>query len=61
MAQQLTFKIFKKSKMNVLFSLISLSISGAALTQTKDTTFTLRYHTNKKIASKQVTLTNNLN
>jgi hypothetical protein len=61
MAQQLTFKILKKSKMNVLLSLILLSISGAAHTQTKDTTFTLRYHANKKIASKQVTLTNDLN
>lgn len=55
------FWIYKKPEMNLHFSLIFLLISVVSLAQKKDTIFTIRYHSNKVISTKQVKLTNDLN
>jgi hypothetical protein len=47
--------------MNSHFSIFFIFLSFFSLTQKKDTSFTIRYHSNKKISTKEVKLTNDLN
>ena len=47
--------------MNSHFSIFFILLSFFSLTQKKDTSFTIRYHSNKKISTKEVKLTNDLN
>jgi hypothetical protein len=47
--------------MKLLLFLIASSCSWLCLSQTKDTVFIIRYHQNKKIATKQVKLSNEQN
>jgi hypothetical protein len=46
--------------MNLLLSIFLIIFSLTSIAQKKDTTFTIRYHSNKKISTKQVNLTNEL-
>lgn len=46
--------------MNLLLSIFLIIFSLSSIAQKKDTTFTIRYHSNKKISTKQVNLRNEL-
>lgn len=60
LAHQLTCQC-TKLKMNLYFSILFLILTFNSWTQKKDTSFTIRYHSNKKISTKEVKLTNELN
>ncbi|MFY7668063.1 MAG: hypothetical protein ACOVQG_04925 [Crocinitomicaceae bacterium] len=47
--------------MNSHFAIFFILLSFFSYTQKKDTTFNIRYHSNKKISTKEVKLTNELN
>ncbi len=47
--------------MRLLLFLLSISFVLTATSQKKDTTFSIHYHSNKKISTKEVKLTNDLN
>ena len=47
--------------MKLHFSIFFILLSFFSFTQKKDTSFTIRYHSNKKISTKEVKLTNDLN
>jgi hypothetical protein len=47
--------------MNLRFSIMFLFLTFISFSQKKDTTFIFRYHSNKKISTKEVKLTNELN
>ncbi len=60
LAHQLTCQCTKLN-MNLYFSILFLILTSISWSQKKDTTFTIRYHSNKKISTKEVKLTNELN
>jgi len=47
--------------MNIYFSIIFLFLTFISFSQKKDTSFIIRFHSNKKISTKEVKLTNELN
>jgi hypothetical protein len=60
MAHQLTHPSTKLN-MNLYFSILFILLTSISWAQKKDTTYIIRYHSNKKISTKEVKLTNELN
>jgi len=60
MAHQLTHQCTKLN-MNLFFAILFILFTSNSWSQKKDTTFIIRYHSNKKISTKEVKLTNELN